>query len=219
MDDDVVQRLAGPRVRSGTAAAACGWLLAGTACYGAVFGIWRSPEQACVSAVKMPLFVFLLVAFSALINVLLANVLGARLSSVQVTLCVLMGLAVTAIILLAVSPIMLFFALQCPPPSALNAMRVYWALLIAHTAVIGVAGVIGNVRLYRLLTRLIPSPNVARRVLASWLLITGLAGCELSWVLSPFLAKPALPVPLLNPNAFTGNFFEYLWRGFLELQR
>jgi len=40
----------------------------------------------------------------------------------------------------------------------------------------------------------------------------GFVGCELSWILSPFLAKPGISVPFINPDAFRSNFFEYLWR-------
>jgi hypothetical protein len=105
----------------------------------------------------------------------------------------------------------LFFALQIPGPDSPNAMSVYRLLLPAHTAVIGLCGIIGHVRLYQLLRSLTGSTALARRVLGVWILVAGMAGGELSWVFSPFLAKPGIPVPMWNPDAFHGNFFEYLW--------
>ena len=209
--------IAGGSSPAGSVVWPCVFLLTGTLCYGAVFGAWRSAAQAGVAAVKMPLFVLSLLAVSGLINVILAQVLGSKMSARQVMLCLLMGLTLTYVILAAVSPVLLFFSLQCPPPGSPNGVRVYWGLLLAHTAVIGVAGLIGNVRLYRLLNALTQSPAIAGRVLISWLLVTGLAGCELSWIISPFLATPVDPVPLINPNAFKTNFFEYVWRAFIAV--
>lgn len=187
-------------------------IVAGAALFGLAFGIWRAPEQALYSAIKMPAMILAVVAVSSLINIILAHVLGSGLSAWQTTTCVLLSLAITCLILAALAPIICLFALQCPPPQAPGAMLSYRSLLTANTGLVAAAGVAGNVRLYRLLRILTPSASTASRVLLSWILTTGLAGCEFSWICSPFLARPDIPIMFLNPNAFHGNFFEYLWR-------
>lgn len=125
--------------------------------------------------------------------------------------------ACLTILLGSMSPVMLFFASQCPAPGARNAMSVYRVLLFAHTAMVGLCGIIGNVRLYALLKALTHSTGKSLRILLSWILVSGFAGCQLSWLASPFLARPDVPVPFLNPNAFRGNFFEYLWDNITRL--
>jgi hypothetical protein len=102
----------------------------------------------------------------------------------------------------------LFVLSKTTSAEAMPACRV---LLVMHTGVVGLCGIMGNTRLYRLLNALTGSPRLSIRVLVSWILVSGLVGCELSWVLSPFLGRPDVEVPFFNPNAFTSNFFEYLW--------
>ena len=194
------------------AASAAVLLLGGAALYGFVFGLWRSPWQGALSAAKLPLVLFATVALSGCVNGMLAQTLGSGLSFRRTLVCILLGLAVSAVLLAAVSPVALFFVLQLAPPGAPGDLTVYRALLPLHTAAIGACGVAGCIRLYRLLLAVAPNPAAAGRTLASWILVSGLVGCEVSWVASPFLARPDLPVPLLNPGAFQGNFFEYLWR-------
>lgn len=216
-DDSIADRLANGRQLGPVVACAGLWLLAGAAGYGATFGAWRGVEQAAYSALKMPLFIVGLVLVSSVLNVMLAQVLGARLTALQVGVCILLGLSIMTVILLALCPVMAFFAWQSPSPESPAALNTYRALLLANTSVIALAGILGNIRLYGLLRRLTGSSQVANRVLLGWLLTTGLAGSELSWVLSPFLARPDIPVPFLNPNAFTSNFFEYLWHATQQL--
>ena len=216
-DDSIADRVANGRQLGPVVASAVLWLLAGSAGYGATFGAWRGMEQAAYSALKMPLFIIGLLLVSSLLNVMLAQVLGARLSALQVGVCILLSLSIMTVLLLALCPVMAFFAWQSPSHDSPAALSTYRLLLLANTAVIAVAGILGNIRLYGLLRRLTGSSQIANRVLLGWLLTTGLAGSELSWVLSPFLARPDIPVPFLNPNAFTSNFFEYLWHATQQL--
>lgn len=186
-------------------------VVCGSAVFGAAFGLWRSPEQAFYSAIKMPAMILSLVGISSLINIMLAHVLGSRLSASQTTTCVLLSLGLTCILLAALAPVTLFFASQCPAPADAGAMTAYRWLLAGNTGLVAITGMAGNARLYHLLRELTGTSAVAARVLTGWILVTGLAGCELSWICSPFLARPDVPVPFLNPNAFKSNFFEYLW--------
>jgi hypothetical protein len=167
--------------------------------------------QALYSAVKMPLLILAVTGFSAVINTLLAQVLGARLSFRQVLVCELVGFAITSVLLAALCPLTFFFALQAPPAYSPAAMTSYRTLLLLNTSVVGLCGILGNVQLFRLLAALTGSPRLAGRVLAAWILVAGLTGCELSWLFSPFLARPDIPIPFTNPLAFSSNFFEYVY--------
>lgn len=209
MDDAIIRAF---RLRKGQVSMLIPMLLVvvlGSISYGAVFGLWRSFEQALLSSVKMPILIFSTMLGSGAINILAVNVLGARLSFAQVLNCQLLSFAITAIVLVALSPIALLFVLRVPGPDSVDAFVCYRALLAMHTGVIAFCGVIGNIRLYQLLKVLAPAH--AGRLLCIWLLTSGLVGCELSWIFSPFLAKPGIPIPFLNPDAFHSNFFEYIW--------
>lgn len=183
----------------------------GTAAYGVAFGAWRSPEQALVSAAKLPLLLFATVAVSIAANTLLACVAGSTLRLRETALCILVSLALTSILLGALSPVTLFFASQCPADRP-GASTVYSLLLLLHTATVGVCGVAGNVRLFSLLCRLTRSRTMAWRITLTWIGVSGLAGCELSWLVSPFLGKAGYTITFWNPAAFSSNFFEYLWQ-------
>ena len=214
-----------PEGTSRLCAASAIFIIAGTTAYGFAFGLWRCGLQACYSAVKMPLLFFAIVLTSTVINFMLARLLGATLTFRQVLTAVLMGMAVTAIVLGSLTPVVLFIVLQVPSPPAIppaadrTLMPAYWMVLLLHVAMVAVAGLIGNLKLFALLTQLTGRKLVAARVLVAWVLIIGLVGCELSWIVSPFLARPDIPVPFFNPNALTGNFFEYVWRALGEVIR
>lgn len=180
-----------------------GMLLAGTALYGFAFGLWRSPLQAAYSAIKMPLLFLSIVAASGTANAMLSQALGSGLTFRQVFHCISIGMAVSAALLGALSPVALFFALQLPATST-----AYPWVLLGHTATIGLCGTVGMIHLHRLLDKLTNMPNL---ILMIWFLVSGFTGCQLSWILSPFLAMPDRPEPFFNPAAFSGNFYEYVW--------
>lgn len=193
------------------------------ALYGAVFGLWRSPEQAVYAALKLPLLLFAVVLASGVVNTMLAQVLGAPLSLGAVCLMMLTGMAIASVLLAGLAPVVLFFTLQMPPPdpavvglptahpSVAPSLRVFQHLLVLHIATIGFAGVIGNLRLYATLKKLAPQTAVARRIMLAWLLVSGFAGCELSWLFSPFICKPNFPPHLITRTYWEGNFYEHLY--------
>lgn len=216
MDSELLEAVALEKDQWRVILGASATILLATLAYGFSFGIWRSLEQACYSAVKMPILIFAVTLTSSVINTMLAQVIGSGLSYRQVWVCILLSLAVAAALLGSLSPVLLFLCIQLPPQDAPNAVVFYRVILLTNTALVGACGILGNIRLYRLLRGLNKPPAVAGRVLLSWILVSGLLGCELSWFLSPFLnsnpADPAVPVPFFNPDAFNDNFFEYVWR-------
>ena len=188
-----------------------GLMVAGTMLYGAAFAVWRSPLQMVFSMLKMPLMMLAVTITTGLLSAIVAQVLGSGLSFTQVGMCILFGFAMTSVLLGAVSPVTAYLSTQLSGPGSPGAMGHYRVLLCAHTAVVGLCGLGGYWRLYRLLDELIEDSSVAKRVLAAWIGAAFLAGSQLSWLLSPFLCRPDAPVTFFNPLAFQSNFFEYLW--------
>jgi hypothetical protein len=212
-------------------AGAAAAVLIGGAAYGFAFGVWRAPLQGVFAAVKLPAVLLTVVAVSSAINTILAQLLGAKLSLAQVASAMLTAMGAAAALLGALSPVVLFFVLHAPAPdpavidlpaahpATVRAMIVFWRLLLAHIAVIGMAGLVGNLRLYALLKRLTHSTRVARRTLAAWIAVAGFAGCEVAWLYSPFLCKPNFPPHVLTRTYFDGNFYEHCFRGVRSLCR
>jgi len=193
-------------------------LAAGAAAYGFAFGLWRHPLQACYSAAKMPLLFAVIVLCSAVINFMLARLLGASLSLRLVLITILLGMTVTAVLLGATSPIVAFFVLQLRAPGSLSPvpdrglMRVYSLLIPLHVTVVAAAGIVGNLRVLNLLVFLTGSKRTAWRVLVAWLLVIGFVGCELSWLFSPFLCKPTYAPHVFSREYFQQNFYERIWQ-------
>lgn len=190
-----------------------GVIVLGAGVYGAAIGSWRSPWQAFYTAVKFPLILLLTTLGNALVNAMLAPLLGLNLPFRQSLLAVLMSFTIVALILGAFSPMVWFLILNLPaletgvrpPPSA------YALLLLSQVGVIALAGVAGNVRLVHLLEEMGGSALVARKVLAAWLGVNMILGTQLTWILRPFFGAPHLPVEFLRADALDGNFFEAVY--------
>lgn len=152
------------------------WLLtcivtiaAGCALYGGVVGLWRAPLQAVYTAFKMPLLIFLTCGGNALLNGLLAQVLGSGLSFRQTSLAILMSFTIAALVLAALSPVALFICLNTPPLASAARGTGHSITLLCDVLFIAYAGVVANRRLLRLLERRCETAGAARRVFWSWL--------------------------------------------------
>ncbi len=192
-------------------------ILLGGGLYGTTLGLWRSPIQAVYTAIKFPLLVFLTCGANAILNGMLAQVLGLELSFRQTTQTILMSFALAAMILCAFSPVMLFLLWNTPPLEARNATGSHSIILLAHVVVIALAGVAGARRLFRLIVQTSGSAVLARRVLFGWLAGNLLLGAQLAWVLRPFIGSPQLPVQFLRADPLRGNCVEAGWRAFHPL--
>ncbi len=188
----------------------------GDGLYGFTLGWWRGPLQSLYTAIKFPLLVFLTCGGNALLNGLLAQVLGLGISLRQSTVTILMSFTLTALILGAFSPVMLFLLYNTPPLTA-HSPTSHSVLLTAHVAAIAFAGVVANRRLLRLLERLAGRASSARAILFAWLSGNLLLGSQLAWVLRPFVGAPSLPVEFLRADPLRGNFFEAVARALKHL--
>lgn len=184
-------------------------IAAGCALYGSVVGLWRAPAQAVYTGVKMPLLIFLTCGANALLNGMLAQVLGSGLGFRQTSLAILMSFTTSSVILAALSPVAFFIYLNTPPPSA-SAVHgaAHSIMILGNVLFIAYAGMVANQRLLRLLERRCADVNIARRVFWSWLGGNLFLGAQISWILRPFIGSPLLTVQFLRDNPLHGNFYE-----------
>ncbi|HEX3626593.1 MAG TPA: hypothetical protein VH280_14355 [Verrucomicrobiae bacterium] len=185
-------------------------IILGAGTYGATMGWWRGPEQAMFVAIKFPLIILMVTAGNALLNGLLAPLLGLNIRFYQSFSGMVMSFTVTSAILGGFSPIMAFLVWNAPGMA--SAGSTYSVILLAHVAAIALAGTAGNVRLLQLLESLSTRRAVALSVLGAWLTGNLFLGSQLTWILRPFIGSPNLPIQFLRPNAFQGNFYEAVFR-------
>jgi len=190
-----------------------GVIVVGAGAYGAAMGWWRDPVQGLYVGIKFPLIILLTTVDNALLNAMLAPLLGLNLTLRQSLLAVLMSFAITAAILGAFSPLLGFVVWNAPPMSDdVKHTATYALIKLLHVLVIAFAGIAGNVRLFQLLHQLSGNRSVAKRVLVAWLAVNLLLGSQLTWIARPFIGAPQLSVAFLRDGALTGNFYENVFQ-------
>jgi len=195
-------------------------ILIGAGLYGAAMGYWRAPLQAVFVAAKFPLIILLTTVGNALLNGMLAPLLGLNIPFRQSCLAILLSFTIASAILGSFSPLVAFVIWNAPAMSALGAKfssGPYSFIQLTHVAIIAFAGLIANLRLMQLLRSLTRDAEVARRALVAWLVGNLFLGSQLSWILRPFIGSPGLPVEFLRATAFKGNFYETVFRSLLSL--
>ena len=185
-------------------------IFVGTGAFGAAVGWWRSETQAWYTALKLPLILLLTAGGNALLNGVLAPLLGLNLTFRQAALAVLLSFALAAAILGSVTPLLAFFVWNLPPMNEAQPEHnpAYYGLLLTVVGAIAFAGIAANLRLLQLLTALAGNATIARRLLVGWLAANLLLDARLAWIGRPYFGHPNLPVEFLRADAWSGNFFE-----------
>ena len=193
-------------------------IVVGAGLYGAAMGWWRDPQQALYVAIKFPLIILLTTLGNALLNAMLAPLLGLNIPFRQSFSAILMSFVIAAAILGAFSPLLAFMVWNAPSmsPEAVSGST-YSFIKLTHVAVIAFAGITGNARLFQLLAQLGGSRTVARRVLFAWLAVNLFLGSQLSWILRPFIGSPLLPVEFFRATALHGSFYENVFHSLLQI--
>lgn len=191
----------------------------GAGLFGAAVGWWRDPQQALFAGVKLPLILLLTAGGNALLNSMLAPLLGLPLRFRQSFLAILTSFALAATILGAFSTLVAFIIWNAPPLIAgeRSNSTIHAAILLLLVVAIAFAGVAANLRLLQLLRSLAGDGAAAGRVLLAWLAGNLFLGSQLSWILRPFIGSPGLPVEFLRRDAFSGNFYEAVFRSSAHL--
>jgi len=194
-------------------------IFAGAGLYGAAMGWWRDPRQGLFVALKFPAIILLTTIGNALLNAMLAPLLGLNISFRHSFFAILMSFTIAAAILGSFSPLAAFLIWNAPPLSADSRVSdfTYSIIMVSHVAVIAFAGVAANLRLLQLLRELGGSARVARRVLFSWLAGNLFLGSQLSWIFRPFIGAPKLPLEFLRPSPLKGSFYETLFKTAVSL--
>jgi hypothetical protein len=187
-------------------------IVIGAGAFGAAMGSWRAPEQALWTAVKLPGVLLATAVGNALLNGMLAPLLGVSLRMRESFAAVLTSFAIAAIILGAFSPLMLFLVWNLPPPQIGVPMSIAArsTMLLTFVGAIAFAGIVANARLLQALRRFSRDASNARRLLLAWLGVNLLLGSQVSWVTRPFIGKAHIPVVFFEEHPLRGNFFEEL---------
>lgn len=195
-------------------------VIVGAGLYGASMGWWRAPQQALYTAIKFPLIILLTAIGNAMLNAMLAPLLGLNIPFRQSFLSILMSCTISGAILGSFAPIMAFLIWNSPPlsPDRWTSEGPYTFILFTFVVVIAFAGVTANFRLLQLLRHLAGNRRtVAFRVLFAWLVGNLFFGGQLSWILRPFIGSPGLPVQFLRHDALKGNFYETIFHVVVKL--
>ena len=181
-----------------------------TAVYGLALGWWRSVEMAVYVAVKLPVvFVGSTLVVSAFAW-MAGLVVGAGLRYREVLELVFAAMAVAGKILLALTPVVLFFILSgASETGSRETLRFTHAVLMSvHIAVFALAGGIGNLTLVRELKSRVPATCRVSLLLAVWLGAFALVGCQVGWMLRPLVGSPNISVEFVRADALASNFLE-----------
>lgn len=186
-------------------------IIGGCALYGFGLGLWRAPLQGVFVAIKMPLLIFLTLLVNGLINGMLGQLLGSGMSFRQTVVACLMSFAIFSLIVGSISPLIIVWVLDAPPPGTDEGTDWYRIFLLGNTAVIAFAGIVANHKLLRLIQAFSGDTMAGWRTLIAWLAGNLFVGAQLSYILRPFFGNPELPVQFLRPNPLEGNFYEAVW--------
>lgn len=174
---------------------------AASACFGAAVGCYVGRFQILYDAVKMPLFFMgtLGISFAAM------HVFAARERRARETLAAALDtVAITAVVLGALSPIVGLVSLSCPRPSP----KAYQFLVLLLASSVAAAGVTGVCRLHARLH----SP----RLTAAWVVIYQFVGAQMAWLLKPWVSHTFTDDRFLPLREnLQGNFYESVIRTFL----
>ena len=189
-----------------------GFVVMASAVYGAVMAGWRSPQLALFVAAKLPLLFVGSTAVVALFNWMVAAVMGSGLSFRQTIALAFASMTIAGWILLALAPVALFLTLTSVPqtgtaPQA-DVIYAYRLMLLTHVAVLAIAGVSGNGVLYNGLRATVRSGCPVFGLFAVWIALFAVVGCQMSWILRPFVGSPSLEIAFFRDNAFQSNFFQ-----------
>src|SRR5215510_8220088 len=131
-------------------------IVTGAGLYGMAIGFWRSPLQAAFVALKLPLILLLTSTGNALLNAMLAPLLGLKLGLRQSFLAILMSFTIASAILGSFSPIAAFLIWNLPPlvRGESISMPTYTLIQLTLVAMIAFAGIAANLKLAALMRHL-----------------------------------------------------------------
>jgi hypothetical protein len=183
------------------------------ALYGAVLAGWRSPRLSAYVAIKLPALFLGTIGLVAVFNWMIASILGSGLSFKSMVFTVFASMTIGCWILLALVPVALFFLLSGVSYSGTNTelQIAHNSILMTHIFILALAGLGGNLALLQGLRRVVNPRCPATGLFLAWLAAFAFVGCQMSWILRPFIGSPFYPVVFLRPDALARNFYEFVF--------
>ena len=192
-------------------------IILGCGAYGFTMGLWQGWEMATYVGIKLPLVIFATLLVNGAINGMLAMVLGSGIGFRQSMQFLLTGFSLMSIILLSLSPITFFMALQAPGPSEPGAVQWHSITLLTHTLLVAYAGIVSHRSLLTHVRKFATSRSHGTQTFFAWLLGNLFVGAQVSWVMRPFFGSPGLNVQFMRDHPMQGSFYEAVWRSLSTL--
>src|SRR5262249_5117684 len=159
-----------------------GTLVICCALYGAAAGAYAGPLQALSAAIKLPVLFLGTLAICFPGFYVVQVLVGSRLKLAQVLALVAAALALSAILLVAVVPVTVFFLL-----TGAN----YYFLTLLHVVIVLSAGLVGMVALHQGLAFACEQrgvyPRKAMAIMKAWAVLFAFVGIQMAWNLQPFV--------------------------------
>lgn len=170
------------------------------ALYGAVMGSSHSLWQTLSSAAKLPVL-FLATLFICAPSLYFFNLLfGSNQSLSQNLTLILTAITVTAVLLLSLAPITLFFLLTT---------REYQFFKLLNVAIFGISGFMGIVFLYQGMKVVSADEeegaSMRKWILIVWMFVYAFVGSQMAWTIRPFIGAPSAPFEIFRQLG--GNFY------------
>ena len=183
-----------------------------TAAYGSTLGLWHSPTMMLYTSIKFPLVVIGSTFIVTGLNWLLAQLSSSGLQFKQILALTLSAMALMSWILLALLPIIVFFLLTSAGTASgkEEIQLAHNSVLLLHVCCIGSAGTVGVQSLWQGILELASEQCNHSTLLLGWLASFAFVGCQLSWMLRPFIGSPFYPVQFFRADAFNRNFYEFI---------
>lgn len=168
--------------------------------YGIVMGSYNGVLQSLVTALKLPILIFLslIICFPALY--VIQFMIGSKMTIAQMANIILSGFIVFSTIALSFSPIVIFFMITGDN---------YGFLKLLHVAIFVFAGIFGMKTILAGLQYSCEKQNLYPRlgikVFRMWIFIFAFVSAQLSWNLRPFLGSRELGFELFREKK--GNFY------------
>jgi hypothetical protein len=171
-----------------------------SAVYGAAAGAYAGPAQALSSAIKLPVLFLGTLAICFPGFFVIQVLAGSRLKLSQVLALVLAALSLSAVLLVAVVPISLFFLV-----TGAN----YHFLMLLHVVIVLGAGLLGMAALHDGLAFACEKrgvyPKKAMTIMKVWAVLFAFVGIQMGWNLQPFVGDRGQPFRWFRHNE--GNFY------------
>jgi hypothetical protein len=178
--------------------------------YGVIMGSYNGFFQAISSGIKLPLLFLLalLICFPAVF--ILQFFLGSKVGFWNMLKIILVGFVISAVVLIAFAPIVLFFIITGDN---------YSFVKLLHVAIFGLAGIFGMKTIVDALQFACEKKNVYPKVgvtiFRCWIIVLAFVGMQLSWSLRPFVGSRELPFEVFRQRE--GNFYIAVIRSAVDM--